>query len=942
MNKFLLLLYFFTAKVAICQTADFTFSSSNNVFCSPSTITFTQTATGNPTSFLWDFGNGTFGDQPTQSSGYSAAGTYTVKLNVFYADANTISISKTVTINPAVTASIAVDRNYICQPGNINFTGSGTGNIVNYEWNFADSSAITDIPTNAISHSYANYGAKTVTLKTTTDNGCTAVTSTNILVKPLTITGGVNKPNGCIPATVNFGISTVIPKGSAVTQYTWDYGDGSPAVSNLSSSSSHLYPLVGQYFSSVNVVTSEGCTAAYNFTRLYFGTPPSGQIAYAKQDTVCGSSMVTFVTKATNADRYNWDFGDGFTSSTTDTIIQHKYSTVGSKQIYVTPYYNGCAAVAAGFKIFIKGVVANYTYSNSCTNKNAYLFKDSSSGTPTGNLWVFEDVFQKADTNSYNHTFPNPGKFNSKLVLYDTLSGCSDSITRIIYTASPYIVSPDSAVCKYGTVHFDISDITSNSNAIYVWTVLGKQYVGQSSTPIAVAANVLGYFSNFVVINNGPGYCLDTVTLKRQILIRGPIVDFNATASVCFKIPVIFTNNTTPFIPSDSIKTSYWNYGNSAKNDSIYQPPAKIYASPGNYKIQLNSIDINGCMDSLIKTVSVFPLPLLKVISARDTICKGNVDSLIAIHSNSILWSPAANLSCTACDTSIATPPVSALYFATATNTFNCSVKDSTFIEVSVPFTTTINPSEIEICQFLNTSVIVLPKGKVVTWSPPVGLSNAGIYNPVISPTKSTVYTVLLHDSVGCVSNSSSATLKVTVKSLPTVNAGPDAVFGRGEVFSFAPVYSNNVRSYLWTPSDLLTCSTCAIPKGVNNRTQEYIIQVTSDSGCIATDSVNISIECKYANLFMPKAFTPNNDNLNDYFYPITIGVKLITRFIIYDRKGQVVFEAKNITPNNKTIGWDGRFKGADQSIGTYVYILEAVCDLGGKLFKKDSFVLLR
>lgn len=928
--------------MANCQSVDFSFTSGSNTFCSPATITFTQLASGTPTSFFWDFGNGTFGDQPTQAASYSAAGSYTVKLIAIYSNTSSISVSKVVVINAAITASIAFNRNYICQPGPINFTGSSTGNSTNYEWDFGDNSGIVDLPTNTISHNFAAFGSNKVTLKVTSDNGCTASASTTISVKPISVSGTVSRINGCIPAVVNFSANPNIPVGSTVTSYTWNYGDGSPTIVNTTNVTSHVYPLVGQYFSSVNLVTSEGCVGTNNFTRLFFGTPPTAQIAYIKTDSICGSNPATFVSKAVNADRYYWDFGDGSASSATDTIIQHKYNTVGSKQIYVNAYYNGCVAPAAGFKIFLKGVIAHFNFNNTCTNKDLYTFNDISSGNSTGNLWNFGDGTLKADTNTFTHLFANPNKFNIQLAIYDSLSGCSDSIGAVIYTATPEVVSPDTTVCKYSTVSFDIIKFAPNANAQYTWTVLGVQQPVQQTTNISVTANNLGYFNNYVVISNGPQVCPDTVMLNRQIIVAGPSLDFSVTPSVCFKVPITITNNSKPFLPADLLAISFWNYGNNAKNDSVFQPANLKYPAPGNYNIKFSAIDINGCMDSLIKPVSVYPLPFLHVLSARDTICYGTFDSLIAIHSNSILWSPATQLSCTVCDTSVATPLISTQYYATATNTFNCSVQDSTYIQVSVPFTATITPAIFSICAQSGTTVNVQPKGKVIVWTPNTGLSDAGSYNPIISPLQSTLYTVVLHDSAGCVSNSSTANFNLVVKSLPTVNAGPDAVYPKGASFSFAPTYSSNVSTYLWTPSTFLTCSNCAVPGGINDHTQQYIIQVTSDSGCISSDSVIISIDCKNANLFIPKAFTPNNDNLNDYFYPICVGIKLINRFIIYDRRGQVVFQANNFSPNNKTLGWDGRFRGAEQSIGTYVYILEATCDLGEKLFKKDSFILLR
>ena len=92
----------------------------------------------------------------------------------------------------------------------------------------------------------------------------------------------------------------------------------------------------------------------------------------------------------------------------------------------------------------------------------------------------------------------------------------------------------------------------------------------------------------------------------------------------------------------------------------------------------------------------------------------------------------------------------------------------------------------------------------------------------------------------------------------------------------------------------------------------------------------------------MPTAFTPNNDNLNDYFYPITRGIKKIVRFSIHNRQGQLVFESKDQFPNNKLSGWDGNFKGMPQTSAAYIYTLEAICEAGETLYDKGSFLLVR
>lgn len=134
----------------------------------------------------------------------------------------------------------------------------------------------------------------------------------------------------------------------------------------------------------------------------------------------------------------------------------------------------------------------------------------------------------------------------------------------------------------------------------------------------------------------------------------------------------------------------------------------------------------------------------------------------------------------------------------------------------------------------------------------------------------------------------------------------------------------------------------CAKPNGIATYTTNYYLKVTSDSGCIAKDTITIFVDCKDANILMPTAFSPNKDGLNDYYYPLTRGIKYILRFSIYNRKGQLIYEAKNFPPNNKAFGWNGKIKSADQSTSAFVYFLEALCDVGEKLQRRGSFVLVR
>ena len=85
MNKIILFIYFFSFTfIANSQTADFTYQTSDGLFCNPSSVQFTQTSTGNPHGFIWSFGNGAVSNSQNPLIAYPNAGIYTVKLVVIY------------------------------------------------------------------------------------------------------------------------------------------------------------------------------------------------------------------------------------------------------------------------------------------------------------------------------------------------------------------------------------------------------------------------------------------------------------------------------------------------------------------------------------------------------------------------------------------------------------------------------------------------------------------------------------------------------------------------------------------------------------------------------------------------------------------------------------------------------------------------------------------
>ena len=98
-----------------------------------------------------------------------------------------------------------------------------------------------------------------------------------------------------------------------------------------------------------------------------------------------------------------------------------------------------------------------------------------------------------------------------------------------------------------------------------------------------------------------------------------------------------------------------------------------------------------------------------------------------------------------------------------------------------------------------------------------------------------------------------------------------------------------------------------------------YVVRISNQHFCNLTDSFILKmIDCRPGVAVIPNAFTPNNDGIDDVFYPILIDNATLKSFKIFNRWGQMLFAS-----NNKNIGWDGKYQGIEQPISTYIFVLE-------------------
>ncbi|MES1220662.1 MAG: gliding motility-associated C-terminal domain-containing protein [Bacteroidota bacterium] len=156
--------------------------------------------------------------------------------------------------------------------------------------------------------------------------------------------------------------------------------------------------------------------------------------------------------------------------------------------------------------------------------------------------------------------------------------------------------------------------------------------------------------------------------------------------------------------------------------------------------------------------------------------------------------------------------------------------------------------------------------------------------------------------------------LIINVHDDPFVNAGPDRILLAGDTIHLAAIVEGENPSYYWSPADQL--SDINVPDAVATSTKNttYTLFAESEFGCKNNDEVFIKV---VAGIFVPSAFTPNNDGKNDRWHIPYLDPLLGATVSLYNRHGQLVYHTEG-----QTVDWDGNLNGVPQQSGTYVYLI--------------------
>ena len=272
------------------------------------------------------------------------------------------------------------------------------------------------------------------------------------------------------------------------------------------------------------------------------------------------------------------------------------------------------------------------------------------------------------------------------------------------------------------------------------------------------------------------------------------------------------------------------------------------------------------------------------------------------------------------------------LYTLKETFYYGCVSLDTFYLNI-FPSTTIFTSPTYPICQGMTENLFASSSGGgTYQWTPSQGLSGDNIPDPVATPTDSTVYKVVVTNSFGC---KDSAYLTIDVYNKPVADAGPDRAINLGDSVMLNGSVKGTSVDFSWSPSAYTDDVHSKTPTVYPPEDGIYTLTVNSNVGCgSSVSSVTVKV---YRDIFVPNAFSPNNDGKNDKFRVIAADNYKRFKLQIYNRWGQLVFETADI---NKS--WDGRFHDVLQSPDVYVYYLEIQTASNKKITKKGTVTLIR
>ncbi len=551
--------------------------------------------------------------------------------------------------------------------------------------------------------------------------------------------------------------------------------------------------------------------------------------------------------------------------------------------------------------------------------------------------WYRNGVAIPGSENQTSYNVLQTGAYNATVFSH---TGCSLGTFTYNITVDPkpnagFTASAQSQCFKNNQFSFTNTSTVVSGTMTYEWD-LGDGFTA-TTTDVIHSYMIPGIYSVRLITTTDKG-CKDTSTFAVNVYAT-PVAGFTISSiEQCQNSNQFVFTNTSTVNPG----TLHYNWDLGDGNTASSKDVTHSYTLPGTYLVKLLIITDNGCQDSLTLNVHVNPEPHASFAVNNAQQCFTNNQfiftdgSSVASGSLQYAWSLGdGSTETTANVTHNYGQPGDYLVKLVTTTDKGCT-DDSSFMVKVFPYAAADFTAQ-PVCTNLNLPLINKTTNNTGTtlnylWDFGNGQTST-LKNPVYSYATPGTYTITLSVNTNqCPQPTTTMKMDIVIDApAPGINYPvKDAVMNYPETLEARQIGT----SVFWSPGISLDNRLSYKPafKGINP--QLYTIQLKTLSGCVTIDTQMVKTH-KKIEIYVPTAFTPGTNGLNDYLRPVLMGFDHVNYFRVYNRWGKLLFQMKNDRP-----GWDGKVNNIPQEMQTVIWMIEAV-DVDGNVHTKQGTTIL-
>jgi gliding motility-associated-like protein len=891
----------------------------------------------------WDFGDlSTINNQDTVTHSYASSGTFTIKLRTVSGKGCIDSTTTSVNVRPSPVPSFTLNKDTQCFKYHL-FKGTSTSTITSgtfsKTWLINDGNDYTNVDT--MYHQFATDGKYEIQLILKSNFNCSDTISDSVVVLPMPVSSFlIDKADQCFEGNNFTYTDNSFFNDGAITGIKWLYGDGN-TLDNVTPTS-HVYSAEGPYAVALIAYGDNGCFDSSFQNVAVYPHPASDFLINDTGQCVNNNSFRftnnTFITEGSFTNR--WFFGDGSNYIDALEILSKKYTKDSTYKVTVISFSDqGCTDTASHTVTVFPKSKTNFTIDNplQCRLGNSFNFT-STTTLKKGTFsigWQFGDGSIGGNQTTIQHAYIGVQTYNVRLIS-TTDEGCLDTMTKTVRTLAMPVANfnfnYDKKCLKGNDFQFNAtSAVPGNAPMTHRW------YYGDNDSLInnTFAQHTYQNFGPYTVTlisSTNVGNCRDTIE-KTMTVFPMPVSSFTIDNDKQCLLNNVFNFTSTSTVPTGTIDFTNWTFGDNTT--SSIATPTKSYTKVDSFRVTLNTVTDNGCTDSSFKKVYIFPMPITDFsigpktnscllnnvfkITNKSKITNGFISTYQFYYGDgdsSLLQNPPDH-----------SYTLSGDYIMFLRTTTDKGCWDTISKKVSVNPNPVLDFDVSEEClgdstSFNNLSTIA-GGGSITEWK---WLFGNGKSSSLESP-KHKYKTVGSYDvtltaktNLGCVDT-------LIKPGEAVVNPNPKAIFFYEKLRSWENEVdiqyidsSKDAASWKWDFGPMGTSTDQnPIVYYVDTLTQLTTLIVTNIHFCSDTTSQVLFISPNVV-YYMPNAFTPNEDNINETFKPKGLAYALDYKFIIFNRWGEILFKT-----DNPQLGWDGKYDGALVEQGLYFFRLEFV-----------------